>query len=84
MSPTFLEKAFFPLFFFILLADCISFPQSMSDMGDKALDWLQDKSLNWMPAPQATKIDTHHHYVPLFYSKGELCSCRLLDCWSDC
>ena len=83
MSPTFLAKAFFPLFFFILLADCVSFQHSMSEMGDKALDWLQDKSMNWIRAPPATKIDTHHHYVPSFYSTGELCSYCRSDYWND-
>lgn len=42
----------------------------INDMADEAADWLQDKVLGWMPAPAINKIDTHHHYVPLFYSKG--------------
>ncbi|KAJ5622150.1 hypothetical protein N7528_005382 [Penicillium herquei] len=39
-------------------------------MADEAADWLQDKFLGWMSAPPINKIDTHHHYVPSFYSKA--------------
>ncbi|KAJ5708174.1 2-amino-3-carboxymuconate-6-semialdehyde decarboxylase [Penicillium malachiteum] len=40
-------------------------------MADEAADWLQDKFLGWISAPPINKIDTHHHYVPSFYSKGD-------------
>lgn len=46
----------------------------MSDHNN-ILDWLQDKARGWAHMPPATKIDTHHHYVPSFYAKGE---CSLL------
>lgn len=44
--------------------------EAISNMTDEATDWLQDKVLGWMDQPSVNKIDTHHHYVPSFYSKG--------------
>jgi hypothetical protein len=43
---------------------------TINNMTDKATDWLQDKMLGWMSAPPTNKVDTHHHYVPSFYSNG--------------
>ncbi|KAJ5556572.1 hypothetical protein N7494_000487 [Penicillium frequentans] len=37
-------------------------------MADEAADWLQEKVLGWISAPPTNKIDTHHHYVPSFYT----------------
>lgn len=57
--------------FFLFLGFCICSQHPLSKMSDKALDWLQDKTLGWMDAPPTNKLDTHHHFVPPFYSKGE-------------
>jgi hypothetical protein len=38
---------------------------------------LQQRLLKWPEQPPAMKIDTHHHYVPDFYAKGEGDSQRL-------
>ena len=43
---------------------------SINNMADEAVDWLQDKVLGWIPAPPTNKIDTHHHCVPSFYRDG--------------
>ncbi|KAJ5780067.1 hypothetical protein N7457_005227 [Penicillium paradoxum] len=44
--------------------------EAINNMTDEATDWLQDKVLEWMDPPPINKIDTHHHYVPSFYSKA--------------
>ncbi|KAI9927606.1 hypothetical protein MW887_003226 [Aspergillus wentii] len=37
-------------------------------MSDHAADWIQDKAFGWPDQPAVNKIDTHHHFVPQFYS----------------
>lgn len=51
-----------------LLIICYFQREVFLNMADEAADWLQGKVLGWMPAPPTNKIDTHHHYVPSFYS----------------
>lgn len=47
-----------------------SYHNTFSIMSDHLVDWLQDKALGWSHHPPANKIDTHHHFVPPFYSKA--------------
>ena len=42
----------------------------MSEASDHGQDWLLGKVLSWPDAPAVNKVDTHHHFVPEFYSKG--------------
>ncbi|CAK7204898.1 hypothetical protein SEUCBS139899_007660 [Sporothrix eucalyptigena] len=42
----------------------------MSEAKDQGHDWLLGKVLSWPDAPPVNKVDTHHHFVPEFYSKA--------------
>lgn len=47
-------------------------------MSQRMSDELQSAALNWPPVPPVNKIDTHHHFVPDFYTKRTL---EIFDCF---
>lgn len=42
----------------------------LSNTSDYLTNWMQAKTLAWPDRPDVNKIDTHHHFVPSFYSQG--------------